>query len=151
MWVKCYWNVSKPTLCTHQFSWMKESVCPTDYSSFPVLHRDSWRMTMLQLILWETFSLTLLHILCTGTYRVLIRFCLFTQKTILIGDGVSDEIVGQLCNSCNGLHDALAERDMLGRQCKKRSAILRTLFRLIDVGSDRLNLTLAKLILAVSI
>ncbi|XDV42327.1 hypothetical protein PO909_011007 [Leuciscus waleckii] len=67
------------------------------------------------------------------------------------GDGVSDEIVGQLCNSCNGLHDALAERDMLGRQCKKRSAILRTLFRLIDVGSDRLNLTLAKLILALNV
>ncbi|CAM4694375.1 unnamed protein product [Leuciscus chuanchicus] len=67
------------------------------------------------------------------------------------GDGVSDEIVGQLCNSCNGLHEALAERDMLGRQCKKRSAILRTLFRLIDVGSDRLNLTLAKLILALNV
>lgn len=67
------------------------------------------------------------------------------------GDGVSDEIVGRLCNSCSGLHDALAERDMLGRQCKKRSAILRTLFRLIDVGSDRLNLTLAKLILALNV
>ncbi|KAK7150199.1 hypothetical protein R3I93_011455 [Phoxinus phoxinus] len=67
------------------------------------------------------------------------------------GDGVSDEIVGQLCISCNRLHDALAERGMLGRQCKKRSAILRTLFRLIDVGSDRLNLTLAKLILALNV
>ncbi|XP_067240117.1 armadillo repeat-containing protein 2 isoform X1 [Chanodichthys erythropterus] len=67
------------------------------------------------------------------------------------GDGVSDEIVGQLCNSCNGLHDALAERGMLGRQCKKRSAILRTLFRLIDVGSDRLNLTLSKFILALNV
>ncbi|XP_683582.4 armadillo repeat-containing protein 2 [Danio rerio] len=67
------------------------------------------------------------------------------------GDAVSDEIVGQLCNSCNGLHDALAERGMLGRQCKKRSGILRILFRLIDVGSDRLNLTLAKLILALNV
>ncbi|XP_067273748.1 armadillo repeat-containing protein 2 isoform X3 [Pseudorasbora parva] len=67
------------------------------------------------------------------------------------GDGVSDEIVGRLCNSCNGLHDALAEREMLGRQCKKRSVILRILFRLIDVGSDRLNLTLAKLILALDV
>jgi len=112
---------------------------------------------MLQLILCETFSLKCDH--DTVTYFVhwniiLMGFCFLThtqKKTILIGDGVSDEIVGQLCNSCNGLHDALAERDMLGRQCKKRSAILRTLFRLIDVGSDRLNLTLAKLILAVSI
>lgn len=89
-------------------------------------------------------------ILCTGTYSEQIGFCLF-QKTILIGDAVSDEIVGELCNACSGLHNALAERGMLGRQCKKRSAILRTLFRLIDVGSDRLNLTIAKLILAVSI
>ncbi|KAF4099616.1 armadillo repeat-containing protein 2 [Onychostoma macrolepis] len=67
------------------------------------------------------------------------------------GDAVSDETVGELCNTCNGLHDALAERGMLGRQFKKRSAILRTLFRLVDVGSDRLNLTLAKLILALSV
>ncbi|XP_026146586.1 armadillo repeat-containing protein 2 isoform X1 [Carassius auratus] len=67
------------------------------------------------------------------------------------GDAVSDEIVGQLCNACNGLHEALAERGMLGRQFKQRSAILRTLFRLIDVGSDRLNLTLAKLILALNV
>uniref|UniRef100_A0A8C2J5S1 Armadillo repeat containing 2 n=1 Tax=Cyprinus carpio TaxID=7962 RepID=A0A8C2J5S1_CYPCA len=79
-----------------------------------------------------------------------IGFCLF-QKTILIGDAVSDEIVGELCNACSGLHNALAERGMLGRQCKKRSAILRTLFRLIDVGSDRLNLTIAKLILALNV
>ncbi|KAL0164763.1 hypothetical protein M9458_040516, partial [Cirrhinus mrigala] len=56
-------------------------------------------------------------------------------------DDVSDEIVGELCNACNDLHDALADRGMLGRQFKKRSTILRTLFRLIDVGSDRLNLT----------
>ncbi|XP_043075220.1 armadillo repeat-containing protein 2 isoform X2 [Puntigrus tetrazona] len=67
------------------------------------------------------------------------------------GDAVSDETVGELCIACNGLHDALAERGMLGRQFKKRSTILRTLFRLIDVGSDRLNLTLAKFILALSV
>ncbi|KAK2884119.1 hypothetical protein QQF64_016036 [Cirrhinus molitorella] len=67
------------------------------------------------------------------------------------GDEVSDEIVGELCNACSGLHNALAKRGMLGRQFKKRSAILRTLFRLIDVGSDRLNLTLAKLILALNV
>lgn len=111
---------------------------------------------MLQLILCETFSLKcdldtvtyFVHWNIQSTDRIL---SLYKKTPILIGDGVSDEIVGQLCNSCNGLHDALAERDMLGRQCKKRSAILRTLFRLIDVGSDRLNLTLAKLILAVSI
>ncbi|XP_051501667.1 armadillo repeat-containing protein 2 isoform X1 [Myxocyprinus asiaticus] len=72
-------------------------------------------------------------------------------ESFVPGDGVSEEIVGHLCSACTGLHDALAERGMLGRQCKKRSTILRTLFRLIDVGSDRLNLTLAKLILALDV
>lgn len=109
---------------------------------------------MLQLILCETFGLK--WDLDTVTYFVHwnIQYTdrvLSFPKTIFIGDDVSDETVGELCNACNSLHDALAERGMLRRQFKKRSAILRTLFRLIDVGSDRLNLTLAKLILAVSI
>ncbi|XP_056620116.1 armadillo repeat-containing protein 2 isoform X2 [Triplophysa dalaica] len=67
------------------------------------------------------------------------------------GDGVSEEMVGRMCHACTELHNALAERGMLGRQCKKRSTILRSLFRLVDVGSDRLNLTLAKLILALNV
>lgn len=67
------------------------------------------------------------------------------------GDDVSEEIVERMCNACTELHNALAERGMLGRQCKKRSTILRSLFRLVDVGSDRLNLTLAKLILALNV
>ncbi|KAA0708520.1 Armadillo repeat-containing protein 2 [Triplophysa tibetana] len=67
------------------------------------------------------------------------------------GDGVSEEMVGRMCHACTELHHALAERGMLGRQCKKRSTILRSLFRLVDVGSDRLNLTLAKLILALNV
>ncbi|KAI7799789.1 putative armadillo repeat-containing protein 2 [Triplophysa rosa] len=66
-------------------------------------------------------------------------------------DGASEEMVGRMCHACNELHNALAERGMLGRQCKKRSTILRSLFRLVDVGSDRLNLTLAKLILALNV
>ncbi|XP_016391471.1 armadillo repeat-containing protein 2-like isoform X2 [Sinocyclocheilus rhinocerous] len=82
----------------------------------------------------------------TKVFPVLQEFESFAQ-----GDAMSDEIVGELCNACNGLYNTLAERGMLGRQCKKRSAILRTLFRLIDVGSDRLNLTLAKLILALNV
>uniref|UniRef100_A0A673JTA3 Armadillo repeat containing 2 n=1 Tax=Sinocyclocheilus rhinocerous TaxID=307959 RepID=A0A673JTA3_9TELE len=80
-----------------------------------------------------------------------IYFSPVTDFEIIDGDAMSDEIVGELCNACNGLYNTLAERGMLGRQCKKRSAILRTLFRLIDVGSDRLNLTLAKLILALNV
>nr|XP_055041919.1 armadillo repeat-containing protein 2 isoform X2 [Misgurnus anguillicaudatus] len=67
------------------------------------------------------------------------------------GDEVSEEIVGQMCNACTKLHNALAERGMLGRHCIKRSTILRSLFKLIDVGSDRLNLTVAELILALDV
>uniref|UniRef100_A0A8C1L8Q1 Armadillo repeat containing 2 n=1 Tax=Cyprinus carpio TaxID=7962 RepID=A0A8C1L8Q1_CYPCA len=109
-------------------------------------------MTMLQLILCETFSLKcdLDTVICFVHWNIQYTDQVFS-KTTLIGDAVSDETVGELCNACNGLHDALAEKGMLGRQFKKRSAILRTLFRLIDVGSDQLNLTLAKLILALNV
>lgn len=63
---------------------------------------------------------------------------------------MSKETVESLCDACAGLHNALAHKGMLGRRLKKRSSILRALFRLIDLGSDQLNLTLAKIILAVS-
>lgn len=56
----------------------------------------------------------------------------------------------RLCDLCDRLHGTLAEADMLGRHCKRRSGILRTLFRLIDHNSARLNLLIAKLCLAVS-
>lgn len=60
------------------------------------------------------------------------------------------ETIERLCDACASLHCVLAEKGMLGRHFKKRSSILRALFRLIDLGSDELNLTLAKTILAVS-
>lgn len=39
---------------------------------------------------------------------------------------------------------------MLGRKFRRRSGLLKTLYKLVDVGSDPLSLKLAKLILAVS-
>ena len=64
--------------------------------------------------------------------------------------GSSEGSVDRLCDLCDRLHGTLAEADMLGRRCKRRSGILRTLFRLIDLNSARLNLHIAKLCLAVS-
>lgn len=65
--------------------------------------------------------------------------------------GSSEGSADHLCDLCHGLHSTLAEADMLGRRCKKRSRILRTLFRLIDLDSARLNLHIANLCLAVSL
>lgn len=56
----------------------------------------------------------------------------------------------RLCDLCDRLLSALEGADMLGRSCKRRSAILRTLFRLIDLDSARLSLHIAELCLAVS-
>ncbi|KAI4905382.1 hypothetical protein NFI96_016365 [Prochilodus magdalenae] len=67
------------------------------------------------------------------------------------GGSVSEKTVQHMCDACATLHDALAEKNMLGRRFKKRSSILRALFRLIDLRSDQLNLTLAKLILALDV
>lgn len=64
--------------------------------------------------------------------------------------GSSEGSVDCLCDLCDRLHGTLAEADMLGRRSKRRSGILRTLFRLIDLNSARLNLHIAKLCLAVS-
>lgn len=64
--------------------------------------------------------------------------------------GSSEGSVDHLCDLCHGLHSTLAEADMLGRRCKKRAGILRTLFCLIDLNSAQLNLHIAKLCLAVS-
>uniref|UniRef100_UPI0037E8EB97 armadillo repeat-containing protein 2 n=1 Tax=Semicossyphus pulcher TaxID=241346 RepID=UPI0037E8EB97 len=68
-----------------------------------------------------------------------------------VAAGSSADSVDRLCDLCDGLHGTLAEADMLGRRCKRRSGILRTLFRLIDLNSARLNLHIAKLCLALCV
>nr|XP_020443900.1 armadillo repeat-containing protein 2 [Monopterus albus] len=62
--------------------------------------------------------------------------------------GNSEASVDHLCDLCDSLHGTLTQVDMLGRRCKRRSRILRTLFRLIDLNSAQLNLHIAKLCLA---
>ncbi|KAM4042522.1 armadillo repeat-containing protein 2 isoform 2-T4 [Anomaloglossus baeobatrachus] len=52
-----------------------------------------------------------------------------------------------LCSLCAKLWKTLDDGSMLGKRCKRRSHILKTLYKLVDVGSDKLGLILAKLIL----
>ncbi|XP_029983778.1 armadillo repeat-containing protein 2 isoform X2 [Sphaeramia orbicularis] len=65
--------------------------------------------------------------------------------------GSPEGSVDRLCELCVRLHGTLAEADMLGRRCKRRSGILRALFRLIDLNSAQLNLHIAKLCLALCV
>ncbi|KAK3522591.1 hypothetical protein QTP86_025579 [Hemibagrus guttatus] len=72
-------------------------------------------------------------------------------EAVAPGGTMSKETVERLCDTCTGLHNVLSEKGMLGKRFKNRSSVLRVLFRLIDLGSDRLNLTLAKLILELGV
>ncbi|XP_034756286.1 armadillo repeat-containing protein 2 [Etheostoma cragini] len=73
------------------------------------------------------------------------------QQLESMAAGSSEGSLDSLCDLCDGLHGTLAEADMLGRRCKRRSGILRTLFRLIDLNSAQLNLHIAKLCLALCV
>ncbi|KAG7508184.1 hypothetical protein JOB18_005642 [Solea senegalensis] len=73
------------------------------------------------------------------------------QQLESVAAGSSEGSADYLCDLCDGLHGTLAEADMLGRHCERRSGILRTLFRLIDLNSAQLNLHIAKLCLALCV
>ncbi|KAK6295518.1 hypothetical protein J4Q44_G00347440 [Coregonus suidteri] len=73
------------------------------------------------------------------------------QELESIAAGGSEDAVERLCDACDCLHGALAERGMLGRRCRKRAGLLRALFRLIDLNSAQLNLQLAKLTLELNV
>ncbi|XP_074541429.1 armadillo repeat-containing protein 2 [Halichoeres trimaculatus] len=73
------------------------------------------------------------------------------QQLQSVAGGSSAASVDRLCDLCDALYTTLAEADLLGRRSKRRSGILRTLFRLIDLNSAQLNLHIAKLCLALSV
>ncbi|XP_061602970.1 armadillo repeat-containing protein 2 [Cololabis saira] len=68
-----------------------------------------------------------------------------------VAAGSSEGSVDRLCDLCDHLHGTLADADTLNRQCKRRSWILRTLFRLIDLNYAQLNLRIAKLCLTLCV
>lgn len=90
----------------------------------------------------------LTHIICYFMFLSPPSFTLINSFDATAGS--SEGSVERLCELCEGLHKALARADLLGRSCKRRSAILRTLFRLVDLNSARLDLCIARLCLAVS-
>ncbi|XP_036920899.1 armadillo repeat-containing protein 2 [Sturnira hondurensis] len=62
-----------------------------------------------------------------------------------------EENIEMMCAACTQLHQALEEGHMLGHKFKRRSILLKTLYKLVDVGSDPLSLKLAKIILALKV
>ncbi|XP_077567565.1 armadillo repeat-containing protein 2 isoform X1 [Stigmatopora nigra] len=72
-------------------------------------------------------------------------------KAAAAGDNCQD-LADHLSDVCASLYDALAEAAMLGpHRCEKRSSVLRTLFRLIDLNSPRLHMRVAELCLALHV
>ncbi|XP_050170790.1 armadillo repeat-containing protein 2 isoform X3 [Myiozetetes cayanensis] len=59
--------------------------------------------------------------------------------------------IENLCLACTKLYQALTEGNMLGKQFKRRSELLKTLYKLVDIDSDPLCLKLAKIILAMKV
>ncbi|XP_045721231.1 armadillo repeat-containing protein 2 [Mirounga angustirostris] len=62
-----------------------------------------------------------------------------------------EEKIETICAACAQLHHALEEGNMLGNKFKRRSVLLKTLYKLVDIGSDLLSLKLAKIILALKV
>ncbi|XP_021107202.1 armadillo repeat-containing protein 2 isoform X2 [Heterocephalus glaber] len=62
-----------------------------------------------------------------------------------------EENIETVCATCTELQHALEEGNMLGNKFKRRSILLKTLYKLVDVGSDLLSLKLAKIILALKV
>lgn len=48
------------------------------------------------------------------------------------------------------LYSLLQKENLLGRNCKQRTTILKSIFKLLDADDTRIQLKLARLILAVS-
>uniref|UniRef100_A0A8D2J5W0 Armadillo repeat containing 2 n=1 Tax=Varanus komodoensis TaxID=61221 RepID=A0A8D2J5W0_VARKO len=62
-----------------------------------------------------------------------------------------EDNVESLCHACTILYQALEEGNMLGKQCKRRTLFLKTLYKLVDIASDPLGLKLAKIILGLKV
>uniref|UniRef100_A0A8D2J0U5 Armadillo repeat containing 2 n=1 Tax=Varanus komodoensis TaxID=61221 RepID=A0A8D2J0U5_VARKO len=63
----------------------------------------------------------------------------------------TEDNVESLCHACTILYQALEEGNMLGKQCKRRTLFLKTLYKLVDIASDPLGLKLAKIILGLKV
>ncbi|NWW82444.1 ARMC2 protein, partial [Climacteris rufus] len=62
-----------------------------------------------------------------------------------------EDNVENLCLACTKLYEALKEGRMLGKTFKRRRALLKTLYKLVDIDSALLCLKLVKIILAMKV
>ncbi|XP_010121420.1 PREDICTED: armadillo repeat-containing protein 2, partial [Chlamydotis macqueenii] len=62
-----------------------------------------------------------------------------------------EDNIENLCLACTKLYQALNEGNMLGKRFTRRSVLLKTLYKLVDIDSDLLCLKLAKIILAMKV
>ncbi|KAM9382957.1 LOW QUALITY PROTEIN: armadillo repeat-containing protein 2 [Phaethornis superciliosus] len=62
-----------------------------------------------------------------------------------------EDNIENLCLACTKLYQALNEGNMLGKRFKRRTVLLKTLYKLVDIGSDPLCLKLAKILLAMKV
>ncbi|XP_055116744.2 armadillo repeat-containing protein 2 isoform X2 [Symphalangus syndactylus] len=74
-----------------------------------------------------------------------------TRIVPILHELAKEENLETVCAACTQLHRALEEGNMLGNKFKRRSVLLKTLCKLVDVGSDSLSLKLAKIILALKV
>ena len=63
---------------------------------------------------------------------------------------MADKDPDKLLTLSEQLYSTLDDAQLLGKNCKRRSLILKTVFKLLDLYAPRLLLKLARLILAVS-
>ncbi|XP_009675235.2 armadillo repeat-containing protein 2 isoform X1 [Struthio camelus] len=62
-----------------------------------------------------------------------------------------EDNIENLCLACTKLHQALNEGNMFGKRLKRKSVLLKTLYKLVDVDSDPLCLKLAEIILSMKV
>ncbi|XP_073193051.1 armadillo repeat-containing protein 2 isoform X2 [Lepidochelys kempii] len=63
----------------------------------------------------------------------------------------NEDNIENLYLACTSLHQALEEGNLFGKRFKRRSALLKILYKLVDIGSDPLGLKLARMILALKV
>ncbi|NXL57764.1 ARMC2 protein, partial [Chordeiles acutipennis] len=62
-----------------------------------------------------------------------------------------EDNIENLCLACTKLYQVLNEGNMLGKRSKRRTVLLKTLYKLVDIDSDPLCLKLAKIILTMKV
>uniref|UniRef100_A0A8C3DLW9 Armadillo repeat containing 2 n=1 Tax=Corvus moneduloides TaxID=1196302 RepID=A0A8C3DLW9_CORMO len=77
---------------------------------------------------------------------IIIFYFSLPSYTLQVEDNIEN-----LCLACTKLYQALNEGNMLGKRCKRRRVLLKTLYKLVDIDSDPLSLKLAKIILAMKV